>query len=90
MSASPSVEEGQAFWLVYLCVQPVMSRADRWKLRYAHAHSNSTTMRLRKPMSRKMWTKIQITHAKKPDILIQPKFATAAARPIVASVPMSR
>ena len=68
---------------------PVMSRAPRCEVKYAHAHSNITITRLRKPIRKTMCTTIHRSQATKPDSRTKPKSATAAALPIVARFPLS-
>src|SRR5436309_1812254 len=69
---------------------PVISRAPRCQVTYAHAHSKSTSSRLRKPIRNMMCTSSHASHATSPESLKRPTTATAAARPIVAMLPLSR
>src|SRR5437879_6203677 len=68
----------------------VISRAPRCHVTYAQAHSNSTRKRLRKPIKNVMWTNSQASHATSPESFTRPTTATAAARPMVAMLPLSR
>jgi hypothetical protein len=67
-----------------------MSRAPRLDVKYAHAHSNITITRLRKPIRNITCTMIHKSHATNPDSRMKPKSATAAALPIVARFPLSK
>ena len=68
-----------------------MSRAPRLKVTYDHAHSSMTATRLRKPMRKTMWTNEPDEPREEPAELGRRRsVATAAARPIVASEPLSR
>ena len=67
----------------------VISRAPRSNVKYDHAHWIITTSRLRKPIRKRMWTNSQSSQAKNPEVLNRPILATAAPRPIVASIPLS-
>ena len=46
-------------------------------------------MRLRNPIRKKMWTKSHASQAKYPDKLKPGNWATPAARPMVARLPLS-
>src|SRR5206468_1563455 len=70
-------------------VAPVIRRPPRWKVKYAQAQLTSTTARLRKPIRKKMWSASQATQAIQPEKRAKPRSATAAERPIVASMPLS-
>ena len=67
-----------------------MRRAPRSYVKYDHAHWNVTMNRFRKPMSRSTWMNSHASHAKNPSNLIPRMSATAAERPIVAMVPLSK
>src|SRR5262249_11499320 len=66
---------------------PVISRTRRWSVKYDHAHSVITTIRLRKPISQKMCRKSQKSHAKNPETFRPKMSPTAEPRPIVAMMP---
>ena len=69
---------------------PVMRRAPRCQVRYDQAHSSITTSRLRKPIRKRMWMSSHAIHANHPFIFIPIPCSTAARRPMVAMLPLSR
>ena len=71
-------------------VSPVISLAPRSYVKYDQAHWIKTIMRFRKPIKKKMCTKSQASQAKYPEICSFLNSATAAARPMVARLPLSK
>jgi hypothetical protein len=91
--ASPALANGRSRRSAAVCqlsAVSVMSRAPRFHVRYDQHHSRSTATRFLKPMRKKMWTRSQASQANNPLSLSPRMSATAAARPMVASDPLSR
>jgi hypothetical protein len=68
----------------------MITRAERFQVRYAQIHSLITMMRLRNPIKKNRCTAHQTIHAGNPENVNDPMRHTAAERPIVASSPLSR